>query len=59
LGVLALEVGVGVFGGWSAGGVGDGSDAAVMEQAIWKEGVRNVWCVFALVCLERVCRGLA
>jgi len=58
LAVLALEAGVGVFGGWSAGGVGDGSDA-VMEQAIWKEGVRNVWCVFALVCLEGVCGRLA
>jgi len=26
---------------------------------IWKEGVRNVWCVFALVCLEGICGGLA
>jgi battenin len=59
LAVLALEAGVGVFGSWGAGsGGGDGSDT-VLQKAMWTEGVRNVWCVFALVCLEGVCGGLA
>jgi len=38
--VLGLEAWLGLFGWWSDDG----------GRMIWKEGVRNVWCVFALVC---------
>jgi len=65
--VLGLEAGVGVFGWWGDNGVGGGGDTmwngvdvkAGSVERIWNEGVRNVWCVFALVCLEGICGGLA
>ncbi|KIM41503.1 hypothetical protein M413DRAFT_445489 [Hebeloma cylindrosporum] len=72
LAVLGLEAGVGLFGWWgdSDSGMGDGGVATWKEVAgkakgagaglkVWTEGARNVWCVFALVCLEGICGGLA
>ena len=71
--VLGLEAGVGVFGWWGDNPVGGGDmmgkeivgktkdviDGGGGGARIWQEGVRNVWCVFAFVCLEGVCGGLA
>jgi len=64
--VLGLEAGVGLFGWWGDNDVGGDDvmwkgviDAGGGGRRIWKEGVRNVWCVFALVCIEGTCGGLA
>ena len=75
LAVLALEAGVGVFGWWGDNGGGGGGGNAVWKAVVgrakgvvdgdvkggrmWKSGVRNEWCVFALVCLEGICGRLA